>query len=200
MELVREKYGAMAGQYIERFGSSTYMHPDDLDLITRHLSIRPGSVLDVGCGPGHLTEHLRAHGVDATGIDLVPEFIEHARATYPEGRYEIGSMLRLPVANGSLAGVLAWYSLIHLAPDDLDDALAELRRTITTGGVLVLGFFDGHEIERFDHAVVSAYYWPADELSARLRQAGFTEIERQQRAGTSEPGRRPQAAIVAIAD
>jgi SAM-dependent methyltransferase len=200
MELVRQAYGAIAGQYIEFFGSSTQMHRSDLELITRHLSIQSGPVLDVGCGPGHLTEHLRQCGVDATGIDLVPEFIEHARATFPDGRYELGSMLQLPVPDGSLAGILAWYSLIHLSPDDLDVVLTELGRAATSGATLVIGFFDGDDLEQFDHAVTSAYYWPADELSARLQRVGFTEIERQHRAGLSASGRRAHGAIAAISD
>ena len=103
------------------------MHADDLALIARHLSIRPGSVLDVGCGPGHLTAHLRSLEVDATGIDLVPEFIDRARTTYPEGRYELGSIHELPTPDNAVAGILAWYSLIHLAPEEFDGVLAEQK-------------------------------------------------------------------------
>ena len=99
----------------------------------------------MGCGPGHLAAHLCSLGVDATGIDLVPEFVHHATAAFPRGRYELGSMARLPVPDGAVAGVLAWYSLIHLSPDDLDNVLAELRRVMITGGPLVAGFFDGDE-------------------------------------------------------
>ena len=189
----------MAEQYIELFGSSAQVHTHDLALITRHLSIRPGTVLDVGCGPGHLTEHLRSQHVDAAGIDLVPEFIDHARATHPDGRYELGSMHRLPVPDRSVAGILAWYSMIHLPPDDLDSVLAELRRAMAPAGMLVAGFFDGDEVAAFEHKVVTAYSWPVDELSARLRRAGFTEIERHLRPGVAEPGHRPHAAIAAIA-
>jgi SAM-dependent methyltransferase len=199
MDEVGRAYGVMADQYIELFGSSTQVHPDDLALITHHLSIRPGIVLDVGCGPGHLTEHLRLLGVDATGIDLVPEFIDHAGAAYPHGRYELGSMHQLAAVDGSVEGILAWYSLIHVSPADLDGVLIELRRTMAPGGTLVTGFFDGDEVVAFDHKVATAYYWPVDELSARLRRAGFTEIERQQRPGIAEYGRRPHAAAVAIA-
>jgi SAM-dependent methyltransferase len=199
MELVRQAYRIMAGQYIELFGSSAQVHPDDLALITRHLSIRPGTVLDVGCGPGHLTEHLRSLDVDATGIDVVPEFIDHARAAYPVGRYGLGSMHQLPVPDGSVDGILAWYSLIHLSPAGLDGVLAELRRAMVAGGTLVAGFFDGDELVAFEHKVVTAYYWPVDEFAARLRRAGFTETRRQVRPGVAEFGRRPHAAIVAIA-
>jgi hypothetical protein len=75
MDVVRQAYGAMAKRYIELFANSSQVHADDLAFIAKHLSIRPGAVIDVGCGPGHLTEYLRSFDVDATGIDLVPEFI-----------------------------------------------------------------------------------------------------------------------------
>ena len=189
----------MAERYIELFGSCAQVHADDVGLIVRHLSIRPGAVLDVGCGPGHLTAYLRSLDVDATGIDLVPEFIDHARATHPDGRYELGSMHRLPVPNGSVAGMLAWYSLIHVPPDDLDRVLAELRRSMAPAGTLVAGFFDGDEVVPFEHQVVTAYFWPVDELSARLERAGFVDVERRRRPSVPEPGHRPHAAIVAIA-
>ncbi|HMG41017.1 MAG TPA: class I SAM-dependent methyltransferase, partial [Acidimicrobiales bacterium] len=158
-----------------------------------------GAVLDVGCGPGHLTAHLRSLEVDATGLDLVPEFIDHARVTHPDGRYALGSMHQLPAPDRSIAGILAWYSLIHLPPDDLDGVLAELRRAMAPAGTLVVGFFDGDEVVAFEHKVTTAYYWPADAFAERLRQAGFTEIERQRRPGVAEPGHRPHAAIAAIA-
>jgi hypothetical protein len=67
------------------------------------------------------------------------------------------------------------------------------------GGTLVAGSFDGDEVAAFEHRVATAYYWPVDELSARLDRAGFTEVERRLRPGVPEPGRRPHAAIAAIA-
>jgi ubiquinone/menaquinone biosynthesis C-methylase UbiE len=129
----------------------------------------------------------------------VPEFIDHARVTHPDGRYELGSMHQLPVPDRSVAGILAWYSLIHLPPGDLDGVLAELRRAMAPAGTLVVGFFDGDEVVAFEHKVVTAYYWPLDSFAERLQQAGFTELERQRRPGVAEPGRRPHAAIAAIA-
>jgi SAM-dependent methyltransferase len=198
MDSVETAYRRMADRYIELFAGTTHVHSDDLAFISRHLSIRPGRVLDVGCGPGHLTEHLRLLGIDAIGIDLVPEFIDHARMTYPDGRYEIGSMRQLDVPDCSVAGMLVWYSLIHLPPAELDEVLAELRRPLVAGSTIVVGFFDGTDLAEFDHAVTTAYYWPVEEMSARLDRAGFSEIERGQRSGINE-ARRPHAVIAATA-
>lgn len=196
VEQVRDAYACVADLYIALFGTSRQVPADDLALIGRHLSIRPGNVLDVGCGPGHLTAYLRSLGVDAMGIDLVPEFIAHAKATHPTGKYQLGSMKSLDVENDSVAGILAWYSLIHLPPEGLDGVLAEFGRVMTPAGTLVVGFFDGDEVAAFDHKVVTAYRWPVDEFSERLARAGFTEVERQHRPG--DDTHRPHAAIAAV--
>ncbi|XVU29934.1 methyltransferase domain-containing protein [Actinoplanes sp. CA-054009] len=191
-ERVRAAYGSMADLYIGLFGTREQSHPDDLDLIRRHLAVRPGRVLDVGCGPGHLTDYLRSLGTDAAGIDLVPSFIDHARAAFPGGDYRLGSLRDLGA--DSLAGILAWFSLIHIPPAEIDDVLTGFRRAMAPGGVLVTGFFDGGDLlEPFDHKVTTAYRWPVDEFSARLRRAGFTEVERMRRP--AERTQRPLAAI-----
>jgi SAM-dependent methyltransferase len=196
-EQVRQAYASAAGRYIELFGSQQHVHADDLAFIGRHLAGRPGQVLDLGCGPGHITGYLRSLGVDATGIDIVPGFIAHAQAAHPGGGYRLGSMEDLDVADHSIAGMLAWYSLIHLPPRRLDGVLTGFRRAMAPAGTLVVGVFDGDEVAAFDHKVVTAYRWPVDEFVARLAQAGFAEVERLRRPG--EGARRPHAAIAAVA-
>ena len=198
VERVRDAYASVAELYIDLFGTSGKVHADDLAMIGRHLTGRAGTVLDLGCGPGHLTDYLRSLGVEAVGIDMVPEFIAHANATHPDGTYRRGSMTSLDVGDHSIAGILAWYSLIHLPPQELDAVLTEFRRVMTSAGVLVVGFFDGDEVGPFDHKVVTAYRWPVDEFSERLTRAGFTEVERRRRP--RDGTHRPHAAIAAVAD
>ena len=173
LEKVRRAYASVAGLYIELFGTSQQVHADDLAFIGRHLAGRPGTVLDLGCGPGHITDYLRSLGVNATGIDMVPEFIAHAQSAHPSGSYQLGSFENLAAADHSTAGILAWGSLIHLPPHDLDGVLAEFRRVMAPAGTLVFAIFVGDEVAAFDHKVVTAYRWPVDELSEQLTRAGF---------------------------
>ena len=196
-ERVRQAYSAVAWTYAEHLGTMDVVHPDDRRLIERHLVGLTGPVLDLGCGPGHLTAFLHAAGCDVTGVDLVPEFVAHARATFPGVPFEQGSLTALDRPEGAAAGALAWYSLIHLAPDALDGALAAVRRLLAPGGRFVLGFFAGPVREPFDHRVTTAHRWPVDELAERLTAHGFGERDRLTRGQDGE--RRPHGVLAAAA-
>jgi SAM-dependent methyltransferase len=139
-----------------------------------------GPVAELGCGPGYVTAHLANLGLDIFGIDLSPAMIDIARKSYPDLRFEVGSMNALKIADASLQGVAAWYSIIHAPPHEVPGYLAEFSRVLAPGGHLVLGYFeaDGGPIAPFDHRVARAYRWPTDELAALAGEAGFTEVGR----------------------
>lgn len=104
-----------------------------------------GTVADVGCGPGHVTAHLSRLGVDAFGIDLSPTMIEVARRDHPGLRFEVGSMTDLGLADASVAGLLAFWSLIHVPDAAVPGVLGHFRRVLRPGGPLLLGFHVGEE-------------------------------------------------------
>lgn len=196
---MRDAYSSKAGQYIDLFDGDWDAHEVDAAFIRRRLHRTQGPVLDLGCGPGYWTAYLHRLGAQATGIDVVPEFIEHARTTHPGPEFRLGSMTDVDLPKHAAAGILSWFSTIHLRPADLSAALAQFRQLLALSGTLVLGFFDSDdEVTAFDHAVVTAYHWPAARLVEHLAEAGFAEVERMQRQGADRPDRR-YAAIAARA-
>lgn len=196
---MRDAYASRAADYTAFVAGEWHRHQDDLALVRRHLVGLPGPVLDLGCGPGHWTAHLHGLGVDVTGVDVVPEFVAQARATYPGPEFVLADMTELDQPGSGVAGILAWYSTIHLLPGELDGALAGFRRLLAPSGTLVVGFFDSDDgVAAFDHAVHRAYRWPADVLSARLDRAGLVEVERSTRRTPERPDR-VHAAIAARA-
>ena len=171
------------------------MHHQDRRLILGWGEQVAGPVIDAGCGPGHWTELLRQQGLDITGIDIVAEFVASANRRFPETTYRLSSLRSLGVPDGSLAGVLAWYSLIHIHPSDMPLVIAEFARAIKTGGRVLLGFFEGDSPRSFDHAVITGFYWPIEEMKRLLEQAGF-QVEGIDRR--HDPGSRSHAAISCI--
>ncbi len=143
----------------------------------------PGPVAELGCGPGRITAHLRDLGLDVFGVDLSPVMIELARETYPDLRFEVGSMDALDLADGTLHGIVSWYSVIHTPPQGVPAYFAEFRRVLEAGGHLLLAFFDseGEPVTAFDHRVATAYRWPVDGLAGLAGEAGFAEVGRMLR-------------------
>lgn len=193
---VRRAYADRAVEYATTLGSMDAVHPADAHLVTTWAEGLGGPVLDAGCGPGHWTAHLAARGVDVRGIDQVPAFVDHARAQYPVVRFDVGSLAALPVEDGSVAGVLAWYSVVHHEPAALPGVIAEFARVLRTGGALLVGFFVGDVVEPFPHAVVAAWRWPTEALAEVVRAAGFDVVEVHTRIGPPE-GPRPHGALLA---
>lgn len=198
-QTVRDAYSHMSEQYIALFDGDWQAQVDDTALIRGHLVGLDGTVLDLGCGPGHRSAYLHSLGADVTGVDLVPEFIDYARTNFPGPRFRLGSMTDLDFPDHSVAGILSWFSTIHLPPPELDGVLTEFRRMLAPSGRLVIGFFDSDdEVAAFDHKVHAAYRWPADEFSVRLTMAGFSELERFRQQFPDRPDRK-YAAIAATA-
>ncbi|MBT1677324.1 class I SAM-dependent methyltransferase [Curtobacterium aurantiacum] len=195
-ERVTRAYSARADEYAAVLGSMDTVHPEDRALVDAWAAVRDGLLLDAGCGPGHWTAHLARQGNRVIGIDAAPEFVEHARRTHDASvDFRVGSLDALPLADGSVDGVLAWYSVIHHEPSRIGGPLEEFRRVLTPGGGLLLGFFEGAAVEAFDHAVVTAYRWPVASLVALLDEAGFDVVDVHTR---TDSGHRPHGAISAV--
>lgn len=99
------------------------------------------------------------------------------------------------VGSDGAAGILAWYSLIHLPPEELPSVLASLARELRPRGRLLLGFFEGEAAEPFAHAITTAYFWSVERMSEMLGVVGFDVIDVATRR---DEGSRPHASLSAI--
>jgi SAM-dependent methyltransferase len=139
-----------------------------------------GPVADVGCGPGYVTGHLHDAGVDAFGIDLSPEMVAIARRDHPDLRFEVGTMTDLDLANDSVVGLVAFWSVIHVPDHAVPGVFEEFRRVLRPQGLLLIGFHVGDETRHRSEGYTGR---PVNMESHRrrpgtikdwLRDAGFT--------------------------
>jgi SAM-dependent methyltransferase len=163
-----------------------------------------GTIADVGCGPGHVTQYLATHHADVMGIDLSPAMIVVARERAPELTFTIGSMLQLPAADAAWAGVVSLYSIIHLTADERATANREFARAIQPGGWLLVAFHIdspdfatgqvNHITSWFGQRVeLDGYFLDPNEVAAELAGADFTlmaKVERQPAPDVEYPSRR----------
>jgi SAM-dependent methyltransferase len=150
--------------------------PLDRALLDEVATRAGGLICDLGCGPGHVARYLSERGAEVCGVDLSPGMIDEACRLNPGLRFEVGDMRSLGFADGSLGGVVAMYSLIHLARDGIAVAAAEVRRVLAPGGVFLGGFHRGVETRRVDewwgHEVdLEFHFFEPEEIVAALTPA-----------------------------
>jgi demethylmenaquinone methyltransferase/2-methoxy-6-polyprenyl-1,4-benzoquinol methylase len=137
------------GRYVRRLFSTI---AERYDLITRLLSYgqdrrwkarvvtlsaaRPGlRALDLACGTGDIAFMLAARGADVLGLDITHRMLQLARAKGGAARFVTGDMLALPFGDEAFDIVTTGYGLRNVP--DIPRAIAEMRRVLKPGGVLL---------------------------------------------------------------
>lgn len=157
---------------------------------------------DIGCGTGRLAPFLAAQGLSPRGVDLSPEMVRVARRDHPGFTFDVADLRDLPFEDGSLAGVVCWYSLIFLAPDDRAVAFEDLARVVTPGGYLATAFKAGDgKLRRAGRSAglgveFDAYWLSAQEMEDRLTGAGFATVFRGSRPAEEQEST-PQGYLLA---
>ncbi len=90
-------------------------------------------VLEVGCGAAQSSRWLAARGVDAVGVDIAVNQLEHARRSVPPADVVAATATALPFPDVTFDAAFAAYGAIQFVAD-LPRLLAEVRRVLRPGG------------------------------------------------------------------
>ena len=198
-DAIRNGYAPVARAYREHLGNELAGKPLDrafLDAFAERCA--GGTIIDLGCGPGHITHYLAGKGAQVMGIDLSPEMIAEARETYRPLAFRMGDMFALPLEDASVAGIVAFYAIVHLRTDELAVPFREMHRALRPGGLAAIAFHVGtesiHVDELFGRAT-SLDFWEHDPAAvvAGLVAAGFTleaRLDREPYPNAEHPSRR----------
>lgn len=139
------------------------------------LAPQPGeSILDIGCGTGHLTHQIADTGASVLGIDQSPEMVAQARQNYPKLSFQLASatsfrsdrVFDAVFSNATLHWVL-----------DAEAAIRTIRAALKPGGRFVAEFGGKGNIA----SVVAAagrnpWYFPSIGRYAGLLEAHALEV------------------------
>ena len=187
-DALRAGYAPVAAAYHEHLGHELDAKPLDRAFLGAFVErVRDGLVVDLGCGPGHVTQYLAARGARVEGVDLSPAMVAQARASYPELGFREADMFALPYGDASLAGIVAFYAFVHLHTDELAAPLREMHRVLAPGGLLALAFHVGTDAVHVDvlfgvATSLDFYMHRPEDVIAALQAAGFTLEARLDRA------------------
>ncbi len=126
---------AVGGQF-EQFGVLMRQILLDAGLKPEHY------LIDVGCGSGRLAHRL--HVARYLGTDVVPEFIDYARAIChrPDWRFEIVEEIVIPEGPNQADMVCFFSVFTHLLHEDTYRYLREAHRVLRPGGKVVFSFLE----------------------------------------------------------
>lgn len=181
---IRDSYDRVAGAYAGELWGELAGKPLDRHLLDRFAEEvgGRGPVLEVGCGPGQVARYLADRGVHVAGVDLSTGMVETAARLSPDVPFRVGDMCALAEPDGVLAGVVAFYAIVHLADGELAPAFREWRRALAPGGLVLVAFHVGeeavHRDELFGEPVSLDFrFFPVETVTAALVVAGLDVLE-----------------------
>ncbi|MEY2559274.1 MAG: hypothetical protein QOE34_2699 [Verrucomicrobiota bacterium] len=196
----QSSYDLVAEEYVRHVSNELEQKPLDRELLDRFAArVREaGAVCEAGCGPGHVARYLHERGVQIFGCDLSSKMVEQARRLNPGIEFCQGDMMELELPDQALAGVVAFYSIIHLAREKVVLALRELFRILQPGGLLFLAFHIGDGVFHRDEwwgkkVCVDFSFFRSEEMAGYLRESRFEVeevIEREPYPDVEHPSRR----------
>ena len=186
-DALRRGYAPVARAYAEHLAGELAGKPLDRAFLAAFVERARGRILDLGCGPGHVAAFLAERGAEVEGADLSPEMIAEARARFPALTFTVADMFALPHPGGSLAGIVAFYAIVHVPTAELGGALTEMHRVLAPGGAVALSFHAGSEHKHVDELFGCAtsldfVFHDPGAVVAVLAAAGFTLEARLDRA------------------
>src|SRR5262245_35041085 len=133
LEIVRTYYDRRAQEYDDWWlGRGLYQDrvrpgwEDELALLAGVIaSLPPVRTLDVACGTGFLTRHLRG---EVVGLDQSERMLRVAREQVPAASFVQGDAVALPFGDGEFDRVFTSYFYCHLEEDERTRFLTEARR------------------------------------------------------------------------
>jgi SAM-dependent methyltransferase len=205
----RAAYDTVAADYADVLRDELEGRPLDRAMLGAFaellLTAGGGPVAEAGCGPGRVTAYLAGLGLQISGVDLSPGMLAVARQAHPSLPFTQGRLDTLPVATGALAGLVAWYSIIHTPPERLGAVFSEFSRVLRPGAELLLAFQASggkvhqkiHLSQAYGHTIsLDAYRLDPARIEELLTAAGLVTHTRMLR----DPGPRektPQAYLLA---
>ncbi|MCR6485306.1 class I SAM-dependent methyltransferase [Amycolatopsis sp. OK19-0408] len=173
-QLVRVQYAdaQLVSDYAAAFGGwgpTARYHHSRIHAVDQVLLGREGTLLDVGCGPGMMVEHLlddRPGAFTVTGCDRSAAMVDAGRRRVgKEAIFAVGDIEEMPFADGSFDTALAMGVLEYV---DIVPALREIARVVKPGGLAVVTMLSPRSPYRL---VEWGMYWPARRVLGGLEQA-----------------------------
>lgn len=148
----------------------------------RHYPMHSG--LEIGCGHGHLTAHVKRFRAipEMVGLDISPAAIGKARAEHPACEFLVGDIIAENFERPGRYDLVLWGQVLWYLLEHFDQALDNTLKCVKPGGVFVVSqaFLTGEQ--RYAREIANGFHGTLDLLSRdvrlRLLEARYDDTEK----------------------
>ena len=183
-EKVAKVYDAVAMEYADKFCGEHEKKPQDREILSRFSQAVAGKkpIWDFGCGPGQTTQYLKDLGIEISGLDLSEKLVEQAIMAHPGINFRKGNILDLEFENESIAGIVAFYAIVHFSQEQVGKVFREIFRVLQYGGIFLFTYHIGEDTIHLDEFLgkvveIDFMFFKTDFIFTCLKEAGFSDIE-----------------------
>lgn len=181
------------------------LYNDTYDHFCEQVAIKNARILDLGCGPGNITNYLlnKRPDFNVYGIDAAPEMIELAKKNNPTANFELMDIRDLHKINESFNGIIAGFCVPYLSGEDLSRLITVCKSLLAAPGIFYLSLVEGDPNDSgFQTGSggdrVYFYYHNLSKIMKELDTSGFKVVNIYKK-GYQRPGKKEEIHTILLA-
>lgn len=177
-------YNTIAEEWTVAFANEHDNKPQDKEVLHRFAQEIGDKipVWDFGCGSGNTTKYLQDLGVLISGLDLSEKIIEQAKSVFPDIHFQKGNILDPEFRSNSIAGIVAFYAIVHFSKGEVKKAFQEIYRILQPDGLFLFTYHIGDKTIHLDEFLgkkvdIDFMFFTNEFILDCLKETGFDEID-----------------------
>lgn len=182
-QITFQTWNKIADLYEEKF-MDLNLYNDSYDLFCEQIKVDKAHILEIGCGPGNITQYLLEKRPDfqLLGTDIAPNMIALAKKNNPTAQFQVMDAREIYQLGDRYDGIICGFCMPYLSKSDCEQLIDDSYHLLQEGGVLYFSTIEGEEQQSGfevgstgDRAYV--YYHAVDFLKTALQSHQFKLID-----------------------
>ncbi|MBF6640111.1 class I SAM-dependent methyltransferase [Flavobacterium sp. J49] len=159
------------------------LYNETYDYICAAIDKPKAKLLEIGCGPGNITNYLlsKRPDFDIFGIDNAPNMIELAKLNNPTAHFAVMDCRQIKTLEEKYDGIIGGFYLPYLSQTEGSELIAASYDLLNDNGLIYLSFVEG-DPEKSEFKVgnggrVYFYYHRLEDIQSQLDSFKFGEIK-----------------------
>ncbi|MBL7740174.1 MAG: class I SAM-dependent methyltransferase [Chitinophagaceae bacterium] len=177
-----DTWNNIASAYQDKFIKMD-LYNETYDHICNSIDKPKAKLLEIGCGPGNITNYLlsKRPDFDIFGIDNAPNMIELAKLNNPAADFAVMDCRQIKNLDKKYDGIIGGFCLPYLSQTESNELISASYDLLNDNGLIYLSFVEG-DPDKSDFKVGSGgrvyfYYHKLDDIKSQLNSFKFWEIK-----------------------